>query len=324
MSTPVISVIVPCYNCIKTIEKCVSSLLKSEDVALQIILADDGSTDGTGDVCSQFATSFSNVTYLSLPHGGVSAARNAGLRIAIGDYIGFTDADDYVEPNMFSVLLKGVSPEGTLISVCGYILEYSDCKTNYCYKESYSVYYRDFLANIFLDPNTEGFLFNKLFSAELLKGHFFDEALSICEDLCFISGINAKENSKVAYCPGALYHYVQNDQSLTGGRSFFINNTFRYSPAFYKLRDSVKDKSLKSCVGKKYYKIIRDSMKAVLTVNDKHPSITKNDKIELRSLKKELQKSNKAGFFSDFSFKEKLAYTKNAFLPMCFLKKSLK
>lgn len=323
MSTPAISVIVPCYNCVKTIEKSVSSLLKSVDVTLQIILADDGSTDGTGDICRRLSESFSSITYLSLPHGGVSAARNAGLRAATGDYIGFTDSDDYVEPYMFSTLLNGISNEGTIISVCGYTLEYPDSKTDYCYNEPRSVSYKDFLSNTFSDPNTEGFLFNKLFSAELLKARFFDESLSVCEDLYFISGLTAKENAKVAYCPGALYHYVQSDNSLTGGRSFFLNDTFRYSPAFYKLQKSVKDGSLKVCMGKKYYKIIRDSMKAVLIVNETHPCVTGKDKTELRSLRKELRKAYKLGFFSGFSIKEKLAYAKNAFLPVCFLKKSL-
>ena len=251
MTEATISVIIPCYNCIKTINKCVLSLLASKDVTLQIILADDGSTDGTSDVCMQFASSYPQISYVSLPHKGVSAARNAGLRIATGDFIGFTDSDDYVEPNLFSSLLNSISSEEILISVCGYYLEFPDFKSEYCYKETHSISYKDFQLNLFSDTKTEGFLFNKLFSAKLLNGHFFDETLSVCEDLDFIFRFPAPQNAKVIYCPKSLYHYVQNDTSLTGGRNFFKNDVFRYAPAFYKLREIIKEREILKVLGKK-------------------------------------------------------------------------
>lgn len=321
MSTPTISIIVPCYNCSNTIEKCLLSLLKSKKVNLHIILADDGSTDETGNICKHFAESFSNITYLALKHKGVSAARNAALQAASGEYIGFTDSDDYVEPEMFATLLEGFSTEGTLASVCGFVLEYPDHKIDYSYDTPLSVSYERFLSNIFTDPKTEGFLFNKLFSAKHLKNHLFDESLSVCEDLYYILGLNTPNNMKVSYCPGALYHYVQSENSLTGGRSFFNNDSFRYAPAFKKLLKIVKDRTLLKSVGQKYYKIIRDSMNIIMTTNDIHPIHTPEDKHEIKLIKKELRRSGKNGVFTGFTIKERLSYLKNAYLPTFILLK---
>ena len=319
MTEATISVIIPCYNCIKTINKCVLSLLASKDVTLQIILADDGSTDGTSEVCKQFASSYPQISYISLPHKGVSAARNAGLRAATGDYIGFTDSDDYVEPDMFSSLLNKISSEEILISVCGYYLEFPDFRSEYCYKETTSINHRDFLLNLFSDSKTEGFLFNKLFSAKLLNGHFFDETLSVCEDLDFIFRLAASENAKVIYCPKSLYHYVQNDSSLTGGRNHFKNNIFRYAPAFYKLREITKDREILKVLGKKYYIIIRNTMSVIMTINTSHPTRTSEDYNELKLLRKELRRSYKKGVFSSFSLREKLSFLKHSICPIPIL-----
>ena len=99
-----ISVIVPIYNCKNYIKRCVDSLLLGTHPNMEIILVNDGSTDGVEDVLATYENR-DNVIIIHQENGGVSAARNRGLESATGQYIGFVDADDFVDEKMYSTLL---------------------------------------------------------------------------------------------------------------------------------------------------------------------------------------------------------------------------
>ena len=102
-----ISVIIPAYNIEDLLEKCVSSVAKQDypKSLLEIIVVDDGSSDGTGAVADRLASQYENVKVIHKENGGSSSARNAGLAVATGDYVGFVDSDDYVSPEMYSLLM---------------------------------------------------------------------------------------------------------------------------------------------------------------------------------------------------------------------------
>ena len=95
-----ISVIVPVYNVERYIRQCVESILEQTYADLEIILVDDGSTDGSGSICDEYKLKDNRVVVIHKCNGGLSEARNAGLDIARGEYIGFVDSDDYIEPDM--------------------------------------------------------------------------------------------------------------------------------------------------------------------------------------------------------------------------------
>ena len=95
-----ISVIVPVYNSITTLERCVRSLCAQTFEDLEIILVDDGSTDGSGALCSALSREDARIRVIRKENGGVSSARNAGIEAAKGEYLMFSDSDDYVEPDM--------------------------------------------------------------------------------------------------------------------------------------------------------------------------------------------------------------------------------
>ncbi|MDE6992490.1 MAG: glycosyltransferase, partial [Lachnospiraceae bacterium] len=95
-----ISVIVPVYNVEKYLDRCVESLLGQTYRRLEIILVDDGSTDGCGAMCDGYAQRDSRVRVIHKRNGGLSDARNAGLAAASGSYIGYVDSDDWIEPDM--------------------------------------------------------------------------------------------------------------------------------------------------------------------------------------------------------------------------------
>lgn len=118
-ANPLISVIVPIYNVESYLKKCVDSILNQTYTNLEIIMVDDGSPDGCPAICDEYAVKDGRIRVIHKENGGVSSARNAGMAAAAGDYIGFTDSDDWIEPDMFERLVGNALKYKTDISVCG-------------------------------------------------------------------------------------------------------------------------------------------------------------------------------------------------------------
>ena len=113
---PLISVVVPVYKTEAYLRQCVDSLLIQTYSHLEIILVDDGSPDGSGAVCDQYARRDARICVIHQKNGGVSAARNAGVQVATGQYIAFVDSDDWVEPDY----VKNTIPSSRAVcSRCG-------------------------------------------------------------------------------------------------------------------------------------------------------------------------------------------------------------
>lgn len=117
---PVLSVIVPVYNTAPYLQACAQSILAQSLADLELILVDDGSTDGSGFLCDVLAAADRRVVVLHTDNGGVSAARNRGLDRARGDFIGFVDSDDALHPAMYARLYRAARDEGADIACCGY------------------------------------------------------------------------------------------------------------------------------------------------------------------------------------------------------------
>lgn len=118
---PLISIIVPVYKVEKYLEKCIKSILSQTYKNLEVILVDDGSPDSCPLMCDNFAKMDERIVVIHKKNGGLSDARNAGLDIAKGDYIGFVDSDDYIAPDMYEVLLKTSIMNGADLTLCNYI-----------------------------------------------------------------------------------------------------------------------------------------------------------------------------------------------------------
>ncbi len=116
-----ISVIVPIYKVEKYLSRCVDSILAQTYTDLEIILVDDGSPDGCGAICDAYAEKDSRIKVVHKINGGLSDARNAGLDVATGEYVGFIDSDDYIHPQMYEKLLDALRSTGSQISLCGYV-----------------------------------------------------------------------------------------------------------------------------------------------------------------------------------------------------------
>ena len=108
METATISIIVPVYNIIEYLPRCVESLRKQTYDKIEILLVDDGSTDGTAELCDKLAAEDVRIRVFHKQNGGSSSARNLGIQEATGEYLGFVDSDDYVEPDMYERLLRAI------------------------------------------------------------------------------------------------------------------------------------------------------------------------------------------------------------------------
>ena len=111
-----LSIIVPVYNVERYLRKCVDSLLAQDIIDYEIILVDDGSTDNSGAICDEYSTLYTihhtpTIKVLHQPNGGLSAARNSGIKVAQGEYLMFVDSDDYIEPNVLGGLMAQVERE---------------------------------------------------------------------------------------------------------------------------------------------------------------------------------------------------------------------
>ena len=101
-----VSIIVPIYNTRHMVERCLDSLIQQTYKNIEILLVDDGSTDGSGEICKVYKKNNEKISYIYQENQGVSKARNTGLQYATGKYITFVDSDDYVRKNFVEILVK--------------------------------------------------------------------------------------------------------------------------------------------------------------------------------------------------------------------------
>lgn len=117
---PLISIIVPVYKVEKYLRRCLDSIAAQTYINLEVILVDDGSPDGCGKICDEYAAKDARFRVIHQKNGGLSAARNTGLDACMGNYVMFIDSDDYIAANMCEVLYKNAVQNDAQIVVCGF------------------------------------------------------------------------------------------------------------------------------------------------------------------------------------------------------------
>ena len=209
MSKPLISVIVPIYNVEDYLNKCVDSIIGQTYKNLEIILVDDGSPDNCPELCDEYSRIDKRVKIIHKKNGGLSDARNEGMKIATGDYISFIDSDDYVPNNYIEELLKGYTRDDADISIC-------DIKVIYNDREVIEKSIKGDEVNQLnaIDTPYAASACNKLFKSEIIKKFPF-EVGKINEDIAVVIPIIANSN-KIAYITSTTYNYVQRDTSIQG------------------------------------------------------------------------------------------------------------
>lgn len=209
-----VSIIVPIYNTERYLSKCLESIRTQTYPNIEVIMVDDGSTDGSNSVASSYSEADNRFRLFSQKNAGVSAARNRGLDVAEGEYILFVDSDDWLEPQMIEKLVYNMIEYSTDISSCQY--DRSTCFTG----ATTEVWNRDIaLKNFLIHKQINGSLVNKLFKKELIDSKRLDESIQYGEDALF-SWKNLLDISSIVVSPDILYHVTLHDDSASGGGSY--------------------------------------------------------------------------------------------------------
>lgn len=208
-----ISVIVPAYNIAQFLDRCLRSVLAQTHRNLEVIVVDDGSTDGTGALADHYAKADSRVRVIHKENGGVTSARLRGVAEATGDWIGFVDGDDWIEPEMYEHLLGNALAHSAQISHCGYQMVFSDGHVDFYYNTGRTVLQqgaeglRDLIRGEFVEPG----LCNKLYDRTLFQGRMEHPALRedirINEDL-LMNYLLFRNVNRAVYEDICPYHYI--------------------------------------------------------------------------------------------------------------------
>lgn len=180
-----ISVIVPLYNVEKYLERCIDSIINQTYDNLEIILVDDGSTDRSGLICDQYKEQDTRIKVIHKKNGGASSARNQGMSIAKGSYIGFIDSDDYIAPDMYESLYQHMK-EGVDIVSCALLnISLRDKAVLYGTDDAITLKTEEALHELLINRILSFSACNKLFKKEAIDHLSFPEG-KVGEDLPFI------------------------------------------------------------------------------------------------------------------------------------------
>jgi glycosyltransferase involved in cell wall biosynthesis len=211
---PLISVIVPVYKVEAYLNKCIDSIINQTYKNLEIILVDDGSPDNCGTICDEYAKIDNRIKVIHKTNGGLSDARNAGLNIATGDWITFVDSDDWIDYNLYSLLLEHSIHEDLIVFDVRHIFQNSKCVEPDKHK-GFSITIDDNNIQSLLDlliSSKLGYTCNKLFKRTKI-GNLIFQNIPFREDLIFI--LKYLENiHTLKYIPVCGYNYLQRNSSL--------------------------------------------------------------------------------------------------------------
>lgn len=210
-----ISIVIPVYNAEKSLSACIESIQKQTYDQLEILLIDDGSTDSSNAICKEYADKDHRIRVINKSNGGVSSARNLGIKEATGKYIQFVDSDDYIEAECCQTLVEAMEVHKVDMVICGCVEHRGEKLNAISYEnkvfhamrdmeEDFGKLYRMNLLNI---P------WNKLFLREKIK-KLFDEEKSLGEDLLF-NLFYMKEIESVSVIQETPYHYMIAESSLS-------------------------------------------------------------------------------------------------------------
>lgn len=219
-----ISVIVPVYGVEKYLPKCIESLVKQTFKDIEIILVDDGSPDSCGKICDMYAEKYEQLVVIHQVNQGVSVARNAGLKIAKGEYIGFVDPDDWVAPEMYESMYGVMEETDADLVICGYDYydeqEQVDENRRYIIKENEIITQKEVMYRFSdMPPSIRHGVWNKIFKKNLLHEQKFKEGLHSSEDVLFLNEYVQKIKNAVVIHQPYYKNLVRQGSATHGGLS---------------------------------------------------------------------------------------------------------
>lgn len=231
-----ISVIVPIYKVEKYVNQCVDSIINQTYKNLEIILVDDGSPDNCPNICDDYARADSRIKVVHKKNGGLMSARQAGLKAATGDYVGFVDGDDYIKENMYEKFADAIEKYNPDMALCEFWFSYPDKNEGSSQKltrqyfnkpqlekEVYpTMLFKDKFYSFGINPCC----WSKVFKKKLLEDNLYKVTpeIKIGEDAAFTYPCLLDADS-IAYIDDYLYYYRINPQSMTKSYDENYHNT---------------------------------------------------------------------------------------------------
>jgi glycosyltransferase involved in cell wall biosynthesis len=215
----VISIIVPVYKTEKYVHRCIDSILAQTFTDFECIVIDDGSPDNCPAICDEYAAKDSRIIVIHQKNKGVSAARNAGLDRARGEWIGFVDSDDWCDPGMFAFLLENAEKHHVDISVCGLRSINEKNEIKYPIKgHSKFIINNNLIQEYYLKDYFMPFSFNKLVNKRLFSWNNevlrYDETIKYAEDALMFFYL-FKRSQRVYFSSQPYYNYYKHPESAT-------------------------------------------------------------------------------------------------------------
>lgn len=292
MEDKIISVIIPVYNVEKYLNRCIDSVVNQTYTNLEIILIDDGSSDSSGKIADEWGKRDKRIKVIHKKNEGVSVARNYGVELARGKYIGFVDSDDYIEKNMFEILYKNILYTNSNISMCNYYIVNQDYTYNHKHNINGNLLIIENQQDFFKLLNRNyyrGFVWNKIFEREIVRNIKFDEKIHMCEDLLWVSRI-ATESIKYCFDNRCLYYYVKREDSAYN--SGMTEKNISVIKAYESIIKMLEENKIK-CVDE--YKVTLFYWQRDIEKNIKNKNLVRKLKIDNRKIYKQIIKSKEVG-----------------------------
>lgn len=210
-----VSVIVPAYNTERYIEKCLHALKTQTYKNIEVIVIDDGSTDGTSKICKRYSGNDERFIFVEKQNAGVSDTRNLGIHKARGKYIVFVDSDDFVSASYIETLIYGIERYNAQMACVEYKIVQGNDEIDHCKKNNVILLSSMQAIDCLCDSNSfQGYLWNKVFIKDIIcKNNIsFKNDVAIWEDMLFCLQYLTCI-SEVIYLPQAVYYYVQRSES---------------------------------------------------------------------------------------------------------------
>lgn len=200
-----ISVIIPVYNVEKYLSQCLESVIRQTYQDLEIIVIDDGSTDESPRICDEYAEKDTRIRVIHKQNAGAASARNAGLKIATGEYLAFVDSDDYLNTNAYETMLGIMQRTTADIVECAFCNEFPNRTWNRIFFEKETLFSTVEYLKLYTDHWICSLIWEKLYKRSLFEGIEFEEGHQIDDEFFTYQGVmNAKT---IVYNPTILYHY---------------------------------------------------------------------------------------------------------------------